>query len=356
MKLKPGLAVAIMVRNDAVRLKRCLDSIKGLAEAIVVLDTGSADDSVSVAREAGATVFETTWPDAFDLALNQLLDKIEYEWTFRIDSDEWLPESEHAKVLAEITEPNVGMVIVLRRDFGQEGHHADIEQQRLWRTDPAMRVRGVIHEQFWPDILDSGLHGRTIKRSTITLHHDGFAQGLTPEKLERNLKLIEKELEIRPGQPFYEVCLMDTLGNLGDPRATVMIEKLIDETVGKNRPPDDLLVVIPMIKYLAVLPAENCRSPRIGKVIRYALSFLGDIPMVLWTMAVLEVKRENKRAALDILLQLEKLGESGQYSRVLSVNPMILTRGCWASIVEIGQELGRGDLVTKYQAKLAAIR
>src|SRR2546423_3280022 len=83
------ISLAVMVRDDASRLQRCLDSMRRHVDEIVVLDTGSVDDSVEVATAHRARIQKIEWPNDFGAALNVLLGMIRTTWTLRLDSDEW---------------------------------------------------------------------------------------------------------------------------------------------------------------------------------------------------------------------------------------------------------------------------
>src|SRR6185436_12736230 len=103
-----GLTLAVMVRDDAKKLDRCLASMRAFVDQLVVLDTGSKDDSIEVAKKYGATVHQIEWPDDFSVALNILLSKVETNWTFRLDSDEWLDPAQARAVRDLTTHDKVG--------------------------------------------------------------------------------------------------------------------------------------------------------------------------------------------------------------------------------------------------------
>src|SRR5689334_11935215 len=100
--MREGVTLAVMVRDDANGLDRCLASLKEFVDEIVVLDTGSKDDSVEVAKRHGATTYEIEWRDDFSYALNILFSKVQTSWTIRLDSDEWF-DPDQAKALIELT-------------------------------------------------------------------------------------------------------------------------------------------------------------------------------------------------------------------------------------------------------------
>ena len=62
MKHKHTLSVIVIVRDEADRIRPCLESVQDIADEIIVLDSGSSDATVSICREYTPNVFETDWP------------------------------------------------------------------------------------------------------------------------------------------------------------------------------------------------------------------------------------------------------------------------------------------------------
>src|SRR4051794_27908898 len=84
------VAACLITRDEADRLPACIAAMRGLADEIVVHDTGSVDDTVAVARRLGATVIEGGWHDDFAAARNVALDRCSATWIIHVDADEVL--------------------------------------------------------------------------------------------------------------------------------------------------------------------------------------------------------------------------------------------------------------------------
>lgn len=80
------LGLHIIARNSEETLARTLDGVKGLFDQIVVVDTGSEDNTISLAKSYGAEVYEFTWIDDFSAARNFALSKITTDWTMWLDT------------------------------------------------------------------------------------------------------------------------------------------------------------------------------------------------------------------------------------------------------------------------------
>lgn len=86
----PNLSLVMIVRDEARNLPRCLSSVRGVADEVVVVDTGSTDDSAAVARGLGARVVERPWDDDFAAARNFAVDQARGRWVLVLDADEAL--------------------------------------------------------------------------------------------------------------------------------------------------------------------------------------------------------------------------------------------------------------------------
>ena len=135
----------MIVKNEEALLATCLKSLEGLDE-VVVVDTGSTDSTVEIARKAGATVYadEYTWNDDFAEARNFAQAKCTGDWTFVIDADEELEPRGVGKIRAAVAEaPETTLALgVWIKGKGVVSLHT---QPRLYRNRPAIRWEGMVH-------------------------------------------------------------------------------------------------------------------------------------------------------------------------------------------------------------------
>src|SRR5215475_2675207 len=93
--MKPLLALSMIVRNAASWLPACLESVRGIVGEMVVADTGSADETIDIARRFGAQVVSIPWADDFAAARNLALDHVKSDWVLCLDADEQLDSAAH---------------------------------------------------------------------------------------------------------------------------------------------------------------------------------------------------------------------------------------------------------------------
>jgi glycosyltransferase involved in cell wall biosynthesis len=192
------LSLCMMVRNEARALGRCLDSVGGLADEMVVVDTGSTDATVAIARRYGAQVaaFDFTFVD-FAAARNAALARAAGGWILVLDADETL-EPAAAPWIREAVARDENAGYYLER----VNHHRNAAEDtmdyivRLFPNRPLYRFRGRVHETVDASILAGG--GR-LRRTGIRIHHD-FA-GDPERRRQRNLRYIEILREEIAGDP-----------------------------------------------------------------------------------------------------------------------------------------------------------
>lgn len=197
---KPKLTVCLIARDEERFISACLKSIKGVADQIVVLDTGSTDRTVQIAQELGAEVYHFTWRNDFSAARNAALEHAHGDWILSLDADEELVASTRDQLKTALTEADVIAYRLPLADVGKEkeGFHY---VPRLFRNAPGVHFRGRIHEHAFCSLeaLQSELGMRNILGKAQLLHH-GYTDQVVKDrgKVKRNLRLLESALEETP--------------------------------------------------------------------------------------------------------------------------------------------------------------
>lgn len=208
----------MIVRDEADYLADCLASIRGIVDEIVVVDTGSTDDTVAIASRFGARVFHFPWVDDFSAARNFALDQSRGAWSLYIDADERLRPADRAYVEAALSDPR--MVGYRLRFYPVSGHTAFWEH-RLFRNDPRIRFEGAIHERITTALgRVARSDGLQIGCADLTLDHVGY-DGDQGRKHLRNLPLLRKQIERDPRRIFLWNHLATVLAALNDDEGAV---------------------------------------------------------------------------------------------------------------------------------------
>jgi glycosyltransferase involved in cell wall biosynthesis len=193
------VSAAMIVRNEERFLAGCLDSIAGLVDEIIVVDTGSTDRTPDIAAAHGARVRHHRWREDFSAARNEALDHAAGDWILYIDADERVRPYDRARLEQELGDPLLCATTV--RFHPRTGYTA-YPEHRLFRRDPRIRFRGAIHETMMPDIdrmIETGQGRRG--SSNLTIDHLGY-DGDQSHKLQRNLTILEKEVRVKPERMY----------------------------------------------------------------------------------------------------------------------------------------------------------
>ena len=196
------LSVCLIVKNEERFLAQCLASIKGLAHQVVVVDTGSTDRTVEIAREHGAQVHSFAWCDDFSAARNAALEHVTGDWVLVLDADEELPPEQHAALRKLLHAPSVIAWRLPLQDVGREAEGCSYVP-RLFRNAPGLFYVGRVHEQVFSSVeVRRQEWGLETRLGDAMLRHYGYTKELTLErdKVGRNLRLLEQAILELPGE------------------------------------------------------------------------------------------------------------------------------------------------------------
>jgi len=191
-RLSPLLSLCMIVRDEERFLKGCLESVAGLVEEIIVVDTGSQDSTVSIARQFKARVLPYSWNDDFGAARNQALNAATGRWLLVLDADERLDPAAAPPIRQALAEGQWDTGFI---HFVNMSGHGPCGRQwlaaRLFRRTPGMRYLGRIHEQM--------VHQIPVIRPRIidaVAYHYGYQASVYSErhKRDRNTRLLEQSL------------------------------------------------------------------------------------------------------------------------------------------------------------------
>ncbi|MFM7236306.1 MAG: glycosyltransferase [Cyanobium sp.] len=200
------MSLSMIVRDEAASLADCLASVRGFVEEMVVVDTGSVDDTMAIATAAGAVVHQLRWPGDFAAARNAALGWVTGDWVLVLDADERLQPEAMAPLREAMAEPDVLLITLLRQELGaQQSPYSSIS--RLFRRHPAIRWSRAYHAL----VDDSVENLRTVEPHWRILHcpvpallHEGYGpqQIQARGKAQRLREAMEAELQRNPADPY----------------------------------------------------------------------------------------------------------------------------------------------------------
>lgn len=197
------LSLCMIVRNEKSNIIRCLSSVQKLADELIVVDTGSVDQTPWLARQAGAKVFFHPWQDDFSAARNFSLEQATSDWILFLDADEELAPCSKQHLDELLATGNVdGYFLKITNYIGKDGWVESCPDLvfRLFRNSKDYRFYGAIHEQIADVILAKNPPAAFQIAPGLEIIHYGYLdeQINSKNKKSRNLQLLHKELEAQP--------------------------------------------------------------------------------------------------------------------------------------------------------------
>ena len=195
----PTVSLCMIVKNEEIHIARCLDSIAGLVEEIIVVDTGSSDRTVEIVSEYTSKVYFYPWNDNFADARNYSFSKASMDYCMWMDADDILEETEKSKFLQLKQDllPDTDIVMMkYNTSFDEAGNPSFSYYRERWiRNSPRYRWVGAVHEVIPPE-------GR-IFYSDISVCHKKMSAGNPDRNLNIYRKLIAAGTILEPRQQYY---------------------------------------------------------------------------------------------------------------------------------------------------------
>ena len=294
------ISACVIAKNEAENLPRWLKSAQGFADEMIVVDTGSSDETAAIAAKAGAKVYSFQWMDDFSAAKNFALDQATGDWVVFTDADEYFTEESVPRVRPLIEEYDgqqdlAGFIVQLVNidmDTGVLlGTQAKV--QRIFRRVPWIRFVGNIHEHV--ENLSGDPRREMMLAPGLTLYHTGYSPRIMQSKAKRNLTLILARREKGEEHPTDIYHLMDCYYSLTDyPKAAQYAREILEQKqqpFGVEERPYGVL-----LQSLIVMKAPEQEIQEVYMAAKKAYPTKAQFPLVYgaytWDLGYLNTARE----------------------------------------------------------------
>lgn len=202
------ISLCMIVKNEEASLARCLASSKDLVLEMVVLDTGSTDNTIAVAKKAGARVYQFPWQNDFAAARNQALQYVQGDWVLVLDADEVLTPEIVPQIQQAIANPQNLVVNLVRQEIGAVQSPYSL-LSRLFRRHRAVHFSRPYHaiiDDSVSKLLQREPHWQIVSLAPIAIEHYGYQPGAiaAKDKSRRAKEAMEAYIQDNPDDPY--VC------------------------------------------------------------------------------------------------------------------------------------------------------
>lgn len=221
------ISACVIVKNEEKNMPRWLKCMKRVSDEIIVVDTGSTDNTVALAKEAGAKLFYFKWINDFAAAKNYAIEQATGDWIVFLDADESFTEEAQAAFRQEMERFNrdktLACLLCRMLDVDADNDNRVFNTgllPRIFRRSPYIRYKGVIHEQ----LENAQGNKKMVFAEKLEFIHTGYSSSVIRSKSERNLPMLLEELEKaqteKERQRLYPY-LMDAYNTLGQYEKTI---------------------------------------------------------------------------------------------------------------------------------------
>lgn len=300
----------MIVKNAENEVLTAIESVSGIADEIVILDTGSTDQTVERVRPYANLVVQASWNDDFAEARNLSLEEATGDWILFLDADETL-HPEDAKELKELiqrTDREGFFLQLINRMEDDGGSHEEVSPSvRLFRNRPEYRFKGAIHEQ-----IVSSIPHESLGTSHVRLIHAGnmISHAKNRERGRRNIRILEKEVGTQPENDFHRFNLGVEYMVRG--RYQAAIEQFELAKAHMNGTPMWLTRFYKVWAYCCI---REERWEQAENILKEALEQYPDFPDLYYLQGMLAISRQSYEAAMRPFYTCLAIGDStnGKY-------------------------------------------
>ncbi len=210
----PKISLCAIVKNEVDRIAASLASVAGFVDEIILVDTGSTDNTIDRAQQLGAKVFEFAWCDDFAAARNFSIQQAKGDWILVLDADEIFDQSIEPVLTKLIQQPNCLAINLTRLEVGAQQSPYSLVS-RLFRRHKDIVFTGYYHESIDRSaiaIQQQQPQWQVVTVPTVAIHHYGYQAS---EIVAKNKQAFAKRLMLKHLEEYpHDIYMHSKLGAL----------------------------------------------------------------------------------------------------------------------------------------------
>ena len=216
------ISACVIVKNEEKNIERWLANMRQIADEIIVVDTGSTDNTLTILENAGITPYHFTWCNDFAAAKNYAIQQAAGDWIVFLDADEYFDTSSVQRFRTEMSRyhanKKIGAIMCQLVNIDIDNRNKIIDtmiQVRIFRNSKDINYKNPVHEQL------ATKPGKYIMQKCFNLQiiHTGYSTSILRKKAERDLLILnqrEKEAKTQQEREHLYIFFMDAYNCLGD--------------------------------------------------------------------------------------------------------------------------------------------
>ena len=216
--MNKSISLCMIIKDEAEQLKRCLASVKEVVDELIIVDTGSRDQSLDICRQFGAKVLSYEWTDHFADARNYGLQFARCDWILWMDADEKM-DLKQMNLTQFLNNTNADVLSIPVINYYGEGEPVNpqnafvLSQYRLFKNHAELRFKQNIHEYL--QINDSNRIDHLLE-SEACIHHYGYLTNAVELKNKslRNLTILKRNLNASDQDPWVYFHIANELQSI----------------------------------------------------------------------------------------------------------------------------------------------
>ncbi|MBW2991848.1 glycosyltransferase [Candidatus Woesearchaeota archaeon] len=211
---KPTLGLCMIVKDEEKFLGQCLNSVKDLVDEIIIVDTGSTDNTINIAKKFTDNIHKFRWCDDFSKARNESLKYATKDWILVLDADEVISKEDIEKIKQLINKEDVDAYQLIQRNYSKSNKGINCEEDKYPESKPyksyipstlirLFRNKGYKFQNKVHELIEDSIKGK-ILNSNIPIHH---MKDESKDRIEFYIKLGKQQIESTPDnpKPYYEL-------------------------------------------------------------------------------------------------------------------------------------------------------
>ena len=311
------LSFCAIVKNESENLPRCLDSVKPYVDELIIVDTGSTDDTVAIAQQYGATIGHFEWCNDFAAARNYALSLVTGDWVLVLDADEELVVHDPHFRDRWLTPKTPAIYGINRLDLFEVYDVANSINPRLYQKLPGIHYVGRYHEQL-----------QTHENIPLTMgvmdaleikHYGNSDENILHKNQTRDIPILER-MRAEEGLDLWRLdCLARKYEKVGQTdQAQACYEEALDRLLPNliaGNPPESFFWIPTLLDMLGAraLAAEDLETAQL--ICQRGLEWCPNFPPLNYLIGELLMHLGFFRGAIAYFQYCLQMGEDGSYYR-----------------------------------------